>query len=146
MGVVMSFNAKLYRNTGTYGTPVWDLVPNVKDVSVPWDFNEVDVSRRAGGGFAESEPALTKISVDFDMIEDTADTDFTTFRDAAIAKTSIGMLVLNGLQATAGSCGLRAEMKFFKMGQGQKLDDAMRVEFSMKPCYSSNAPSWYTAS
>jgi predicted secreted protein len=53
MAHVLSQNAKFYRNTGTYAVPVWDLVGNVKDLTLSLEKDETDVTTRSSGGWKE---------------------------------------------------------------------------------------------
>ena len=144
MGLVLGMNAKLYRNTGTYGTPVWDLIGNVKDVTLNLETGEADVTTRANNGWRATEATLREASVDFEMIWDTGDTDFTALQTAYFANTSIEFLVLDGLVATTGSQGLRATCKVFNFTRSEALEEALTVSVSIKPTYATNAPAWHT--
>lgn len=146
-GAVLGLNCVLSRNTGTSGTPVWDAVPNVRDVTLNLTNDEADVTRRASGGFKERMPTLSDASIDFEMVWDTGDTDFTAIRTAFTAKTALELLVLDGPSATTGSQGLRAACGVFNFTREENIADAVKVKVSMKPMFSStfSAPSWYTA-
>ena len=51
MGVKLGLHAKLYRNTGSGGTPAWNEIPNVRDVTLNLETGEADVSTRGNGGW-----------------------------------------------------------------------------------------------
>ena len=140
-------DGKLYLNTGTYGSPTWDLIPNADDVNFPIESDEADTSNRAAGGFETIIPGLHKITVEFGMVYDPADTDYTTIRDAHLARTLKEWGVADGLIATNGTQYLRLHAYVVKSGVNQPLREAMKVPVTLRPGYSSNAnPAWVTVS
>lgn len=147
MAAVLSENAKLYRNSGSYGTPTWDLINNVKDLTLNLDKDEVDITTRGSGGFKEFIDGMIDASIDFGMVWDTADTDFTAIRTAFFAKTAIEFLILDGLQATSGSQGLRVTCMIKSFTRNENLGEALMVDVTLRPVKNANAaPTWYTAS
>jgi len=146
MAYVLGMNAKLYYNTGSYGSPTWTLISNVRDLTLNLERGDTDITTRGGGGWRQSVATLADGSVDFGMVWDTADTVFTAIKDAFINNTTVEFLVLDGLQATTGSQGLRADMAITSFSRNEGLEDALSVDVSAKTAYSDNAPVWYTAS
>jgi hypothetical protein len=144
MGFVLGLNCKAYRNTGTYVTPVWDLVDNIKDLTLNLDKSETDITTRASSGWVERAGVLKDASVDFEMVWDPADTDFTALLASYTANTGVGMLFLDGLIATVGSQGLRATMEVFKFSRNEQLTEAVKASVTMKPQRATNPPAWYT--
>jgi len=146
MAHVLSENAKFYRNSGSYGSPTWDLISNVKDLTLNLDKDETDVTTRASGGFKEFVDGLIDASIEFSMLWDTTDTDFTAIRTAFFAKTSIEFLILDGLVATAGSQGLRVTAMIKSFTRNETLGEALMVDVTIRPVKNANAaPAWYTA-
>lgn len=146
MAHVLSENAKFYRNSGTYGSPTWDLISNVKDLTLNLDKDETDVTTRASGGFKEFVDGLIDASIEFSMLWDTSDADFTAIRTAFFAKTAIEFLILDGLQATAGSQGLRVTCMIKAFTRNETLGEALMVDCTIRPVKNANAaPAWYTA-
>jgi hypothetical protein len=146
MAHVLSQNAKLYRNTGTYAVPVWDLIGNVKDLTLSLEKDETDVTTRASGGWKEFVDGMKDATVEFGMLWDTGDADFDAFQGAFINNTSVEVLVLDGLAATAGSEGLRATMMVKSFTRNENLGEALMVDVSLRPVKNANsAPVWYTA-
>lgn len=141
------FFDKLYRNTGTYGSPTWNEVPNVKDLTSGMQATEIDVTTRGSAGFKAYIAGLIDAGVDFNMIWDTSDADFTAIQTAFLARTGIEFLVLDGDVETPGSQGLRAIMGIFDFTREEPLDGAVEAKVKLKPRYVSDtaqAPSWYT--
>lgn len=146
MAHVLSQNAKFYRNTGTYATPTWDLIGNVKDLTLSLEKDETDVTTRASGGWKEFVDGMKDATIEFGMLWDTGDADFTAIKDAFTGNTSIEVLVLDGLVATAGSQGLRVTCMVKSFTRNENLGEALMVDVSLRPVKNSNAaPAWYTA-
>jgi len=146
MAHVLSQNAKFYRNTGTYATPTWDLIGNVKDLTLSLEKDETDVTTRASGGWKEFVDGMKDATIEFGMLWDTGDADFTAIKDAFTGNTAIEVLVLDGLVATAGSQGLRVTCMVKSFTRNENLGEALMVDVSLRPVKNSNAaPAWYTA-
>lgn len=147
MAHVLSEDAKLYYNTGSYATPTWTEITNVKDLTLSMDKGEVDLTTRASGGFNEFGDGLIDASVEFNILWDSSDTAFTALRTAFFAKTSVECLVLDGPSATAGSQGLRATMMVKSFTRNESLGEALMVDVTLRPVKNSDAaPAWFTAS
>lgn len=144
---VLGMNCKAYRNTGTYGSPTWDEITNIRDLTLKLEAGDADVSRRASAGWRERLPALRDASVEFDMVWATADTDFQALLDAYTAGSAVGMLILDQAQGTAGSEGLRAAMGVFSFTREEPLEQAAMAKVSMKPMMNADAaPAWHITS
>ena len=149
MAHVLSENAVLYYNAGTYAAPTWTEITNCKDVTLGLEGSEVDVSTRAGNGWTESVQGLLTASIDFNMLWDRGSTDgaFIAISAAFFAKTSVEMLVLDGpYDATDGdSQGLRAICMVATFNRNETLGEALTVDVSLKPIKNTSAaPTWWT--
>jgi hypothetical protein len=87
---------------------------------------------------------LKDASLEFEMVWDTADADFTAIRTAFLTNAAIEFAVLDGNVATAGTQGLRASMAITNFSRSEPLEDAIKVSVTAKPTYSANAPEWMT--
>ncbi len=145
MGVKLGMDAKLYRNTGSYGTPVWNEVKNVKDVTLNLEAGEADVTTRGNAGWRANIATLKDASLEFEMVWDTADDDFTAIRTAFLTNAAIEFAVLDGPVATSGSQGLRASMAITNFSRAEPLEEAIKVSVTAKPTYATNPPEWMTA-
>jgi len=147
MTYVLSEDAIIYYNSGTYGVPTWVELTNVRDVSLNLEMGEIDVTTRASGGWTENVPGLLTSSVDFGMLWDNDDAGFTAVREAFFAKSGLEFLVLDGAHdATDGnSQGLRATCMIGNFTRNETLGEALTVDVSIKPVKnSSSSPEWYT--
>jgi len=142
MSVKLGLDARLYRNTGTYASPVWNHIQNVKDVTLNLEAGEADVSTRATGGWKATVATLKDASVEFEMVWNTTDDDFASIRDAFLNRSSIEFAVMDGDIATSGSQGLRATCMITNFSRNEALEEAITVSVTIKPTYATNAPSW----
>jgi hypothetical protein len=142
MSVKLGLDAKLYRNTGTFAAPVWSEIKNVKDVTLNLEAGEADVTTRGNAGWKATVATLKDGSVEFEMVWDTADTDFGAFRDAFLNKTSIELAVLDGDVTVTGTQGLRADFMVTKFTRSEPLEEAITASVTVKPTYSANSPTW----
>jgi len=140
--VKLGLDAKLYRNSGDYATPVWNELVNAKDVTLNLEAGEADASRRGGNGWKETLTALRDGSVEFEMVYDTADAEFTALKDAFFTGTTVEMAVLDGDVATSGTQGLRATMSITNFSRNEPLEEALSVSVTVKPAPAANPPEW----
>ena len=146
MAIRLGLNAKLYRNTGTYASPTWNEIGNVKDVTLNLESAEADVTVRANNGWRATVPTLKDASVEFEMVWDTADEDFQAIRDAYLNNTTLEVLALDGPVSGAGSTGnqgLRAVCNVTGFSRSEPLEEALSVSVTVKPAYSANPPTWF---
>ena len=146
MAIRLGLNAKLYRNTGSYASPTWNEIGNVKDVTLNLESAEADVTVRANNGWRATVPTLKDASVEFEMVWDTADEDFQAIRDAYLNNTTLEVLALDGPVSGAGSTGnqgLRAVCNVTDFSRSEPLEEALSVSVTVKPAYSVNPPTWH---
>jgi TP901-1 family phage major tail protein len=144
MGVRLGLDAKLYRNTAAPGAPVWNEITNVKDVTLNLEAGEADVTTRGNAGWRATVATLKDGSIEFEMVWDSADDDFTSIRDAFLNKTAIELAVMDGAMIVPGSQGLRASFMITSFSRNEPLEEAITVSVTAKPTYSANPPSWMT--
>ena len=144
MGVRLGLEAKLYRNTGTSGSPTWTEMTNVKDLTLNLEASEADVTTRGNAGWRATLAALKDASIEFEMVWDTADAAFTAIKDAFFGSTSVEFAVMDGDIETAGSQGLRAVMSVTNFSRSEPLEEAISVSVTAKPTYATTAPTWMT--
>jgi len=144
MSVKLGLDAKMFRNTGTYATPVWNEIKNVRDVTLSLETGEADATTRGNNGWRATVATLKDGSVEFDMVWDAADDDFTALRDAFLNKTALDMAVMDGDIITTGSQGLRASFMITNFSRNEPLEEAITASVTVKPTYSANPPEWMT--
>ena len=140
----LGLNAKLYRNPSaltstTYSASGWDEIPNVQDLTLSIEAGEADTSVRANNGWATDETTLKRGSVEFSMVYDTGDPDFTALKDAFMNNTEVAMAVMDGAIATTGNQGLVANFKVGKFERVENLQQSIMYNISIRP---SSYPFW----
>jgi len=133
MGVKISLDLALYRNTGTFLAPVWNIVDNVKDVALNRTMGEGDASSRLND-VKMSEPVLQDASFEFAMVDDDTDTDLIAFRAAFDNRTIVEFASVY----RATGAGFRYECKIFGLSEPQPLENVNVINVSAKPCYTTN--------
>jgi hypothetical protein len=143
MSVRFGIDGKLYYSTAGIGaTPTWVELSGVKNVTLNVQGKEVDVTTRASGGFAAADISLMDAAVEFEMPLDPTDTGYIALETAFFARSLVGMAVMSGGVAAAGSRGLWADCKITQFNREESLEDAMIVKVTAKPTHSANPPQW----
>lgn len=146
MAVVLSLNAKVYRNTNTYASPTWNLIDGIQNLTLSMEKSEANVSTRAAS-WEQVAATLKKASLEFNMPWDKSDADQQALLDDFVLADGAGieLLIIEGAVDTVGVEGLRASFDVTKFNIPQDLEGAMMVEVAMKPTKNSDAaPAWYT--
>lgn len=146
MAIKLGMNAKLYRNTGAYGTPVWAEMANVKDVTLNLETGEADVTTRGNAGWRATLATLREGSVEFEAVWDTDDAGFTAMQQAYFSNGTIEVAVMDGDITEAGTEGLRATMSVTNFSRNEPLEEAITASVSLKPAYAVNPPEWMVSS
>ncbi len=144
MAVRLGLDAKLYRNTGSIGSSLWVLISNVRDVTLNLETGEADVTTRGNDGWRATVGTLKDASIEFEMVWDTEDANFTAFKDAFFSGTPIELLVADGDITAAGAQGLRAVCRIITFTRSEALEEAITVSVNAKPTYSAIPPAWVT--
>ena len=142
MGIRLGLDAKLFRNAASYDTPDWQVMVNVKDLTLNIEAGEADVTTRGNNGWRAIVATLKDGSIEFEMVWDTADAGFTAIKDAFFNKTPIELAAMDGDIATAGSQGLRATMAVTNFSRNEPLEEALTVSVTLKPTYAEHPPEW----
>ncbi len=135
MAIVLGLDAKLLR--GAAGSTGATEVKNVKDLTLNLESGEADVTTRATKGWKASVATLKEASLEFGILYDTEDEDFTAFQAAYFGNTPISLFVTDG----AGS-GLDADWSITGFSIEQPLEEALTVSVTAKPTASTRAPVW----
>jgi hypothetical protein len=139
----------LYYNTGTFATPTWSLITNVRDLKHGQALGEADVSVRGPTSGAKrklTEPLLIEDVFNWEMIYDETDAAFIALRGFKENRTMVEFAFMNGPIATSGSSGFRCQCKIFGWDEEEPLEGPVTVSVTAKPCKSAatNAPSYFT--
>ena len=135
MAIVLGLVAKLLR--GTAGATGATEVKNVKDLTLNLESGEADVTTRATQGWKASVATLKEASLEFGILYDTEDADFTAFQAAYFGNTPIALFVTDG-----NGSGLDADWSITGFSMEQNLEEAVTVSVTAKPTASTRAPAW----
>ena len=139
--LVLGMDAKLYYNTsGAGGGGSWIELSNAKDVTLSVEKGEADVTVRANNGWEAMKGTLKKAVIECGMVWDTEDPGFTALRNAFFNNTAIGIRCLDRENGE----GLQADMDVTQFSRNEQLTEAISVDVTLKPTYSTTAPSWVT--
>ena len=142
MGKKLGLEGKLYYDPLGVGKSSWTELDNCKDVNLSMEAGEADVTTRGNNGWRATIATLLDAGIEFEMVYDTADEGFTALQTAFLAKSTIGIAVMDGDITQAGSQGLQADCVITSFGRNEPLEEGMSVPVTIKPTYSSTAPEW----
>ena len=148
MGVKLGLDAKLYRNTGTSGSPTWVEMTNVKDLTLNLEASEADVTTRGNAGWRATLAALKDASIEFEMVWDTADAAFTAIKDAFFGSTSVEFAVMDGDiddDRLAGAAGRDVDHQLQPVRAARRGDHGRQRDRETH-VRRQRAPSWMTIS
>lgn len=143
MAFVLGKDAKLYRNTGTYGSPTWDEVPNASKVKIGLSATKFNARRRASGAFHQEAVTGIQISASWRMLFDLADTDFTAIQTAFTTLAELDMIVLSGSSASGANVGPRISAAFDKFDRDEDEDGLLVVDVGAVAGVGF-VPAWFT--
>ena len=139
----------LYRNTGTYATPVWALVDEVGDVSIP-DLKRglAELKRRANGFTKNLASLIQSISIEFRLHFGLDATQYDAIVADFFAGTAREWAVMSGPIATVGSIGLRCPVLVEDFPWDQPLEDVSGHDVRLASAYMLSEstevdPVWY---
>lgn len=141
----LGLDAKLYHNTGSYGSPTWAEIQDAQDVSLTLESGEAEVKRRAST-WTEFLAALKEAAIEFEMISDPSNTaDFQALRDAFLNRTAIEILCLDGAVDSTGNEGVRMTCLVTQFSRNEPLEEVLTFSVMLKPTPNDNAvPAWVT--
>ena len=138
MATKYGFQGTLNVNSGTYGTPVWNPVTNVEDVTVSADFTKQDATTRVSS-IKQFEPTTLEIAISGKLRTDQTDTNgYILFETNFYTRAVMDLLVLDASATTNGAHGLRFDSKLFKFDEDQTNSSVLFREWELAPCVSTN--------
>ncbi|MFO0880736.1 MAG: hypothetical protein U0840_25670 [Gemmataceae bacterium] len=126
-------NASLNRNTGTYGSPTWSAIGNVRDLRRSGETVEADVGIRASGAWEATQPVGLNATIEFDCIFDPADADIAALRSAWLNRTLVDMAVMDRPITEVGAAGIRGYWAVTQFDEDQQRGDINRASVTLKP-------------
>jgi len=136
MAIKLGMKGKLYY--GPAGSRATTELRNAKDVTLNLEKGEADVTTRGNEGWRATVGTLKEGSVEFEMLWDTADAGFNAIQQAYFNDTPLAFAILDG----ENGHGLDADFAVMNFSRTEALEEAMKVNVTIKPTYSTRAPAW----
>lgn len=138
-------DCKIYRNTASYATPTWNEITNVEDLSLPMSRSQGEFKVR-GSKFVLKKNSKIDLGVEFKLVVDKSDDDYSVLRDAFLAEpaTVIEFAIMDEAIATTGANGLRASFEVAEFPLDEPLEGELSAAVKLTPAISANAPAWLT--
>lgn len=133
--------AKVYRNTGSYGSPTWAEVAEIADLAVNPAWDEAEGGSRASR-VKKTAKTMLGIEVTGRIKVQTSDAGYIAIRDAMYTDIPIDLLVLNGEDDENGAHGWRAEWHVFEGGEDQAMGNRLYMDFVLRVADTDNAVSY----
>jgi len=135
MAAKIGLNAKLYH--GTAGATAATEMANVKDLSMPDERGEADISTR-GSGFEVIKSTMRKLSLEWQMLYDELDSDFAAILAAYVGQNAIALKCLS----SSTGAGIDADFEIVKITKSENLKDGVYADVVAKPTYLTRYPAW----
>lgn len=140
--MVLGLQAKVYyRSAGSWGSPTWTEITNVRDVTLNLEAGEFDGSTR-GSVWRRKARTLLDAGVDIELLHKPGNAAQNALRDAFLNGTLIDLAIMDGDITVAGTQGLRAEMSVMSFGRGEPLEEGLTIPVKVTPGISTNSPEW----
>jgi hypothetical protein len=140
---------KLYKNTGTYASPVWLLVAEIGDVTLSEFTRGLAELKRRANNFTKNLPSLFQsITLDFRLHFGLAQTVYEGIRDDHFAGTPREWAIMAN-DITYDAHGLRCPFLVSQFPWDQALEDVSGHDVQLAIAYMLSGgtevdPSWYT--
>lgn len=133
----LAINAKLYRNTGTYGTPVLTEVPLVADgtLNIAWDEGEADARESRVHQVVKT---LLALDFTFRLKKKPLDANYEALMNLVLNDSSEDMFFLDGPHDTEGTRGVRFDAQLFSASEDQSLPNVLYEDMVAKPAIGAN--------
>ena len=143
---------RIYRNTGTYGTPTWTVIAERKDLEIGLTKGKI-TSLRDSAEFMEYLKGYKDLTIGFPIKYTRANANHVALRTDFMADDDgyFDLLILDGTSATSGAQGIRAIVGLFDFSHSGPLEDETTVNLEFQPTYAEDGGSaiesdWHTVS
>ena len=143
MAIKLGMNCKAYY--GTAGSSADTLMENIKNVTINLEQAEADVTTRGNHGWRATVGTLKDGTVEFEMVWDTEEAGFAAVKTAWFTNTPIALMFLDGAPGGTGASGIDADYAITNFSRNEPLEEAVTVNVTAKPTYSTRAPTWWDA-
>lgn len=136
---IFGLNARLYRNTGSYGAPTWlhvDIISNLTYTRTP-EVQEFYIRR-------SKIKYKVKTGIDFsitgNLLAELNTTEYEVWDDAMNGDDVLDLLVLNAAETVVGARGIRADFQVAGADESQNPTDIIMPNFTLNVYPTTNLP------
>ena len=133
----------LYYNAGTSGSPSWQELDTVRDVTLSLSANDVDDTSRTTNGWRSRLAGLREWGLSFEMIYNPDNTAWQKVREAYFNGTAIEILALDGDITVDGQEGVRGTVYVTSFERAEPLEDVVVNNTEM---VGNGTPAWVESS
>jgi len=147
MAARYGLHGKLFYDASGVADDTWiEITKVIGQPVITEGATENDVTRRAGGGWEESEPGAFALSIDFVIPWEPGDTVFDALHAAFLNDTTIGIAAFDGdyAAATATVKGPEFDAVVTKFQPGQVIDNIQMTDITVEPTLSDTPPYYWT--
>lgn len=133
---VVGANMRLYRNTGTAGTPVWVLVSQIGDLNIS-DLTRAlaEIKRRASVFTTNLAALIQSISIELKYWYGLDSTNFTALRTNMFSGAIEQWAMMDGDITVTGTQGLKIPVVLEQFPISQNLEDPVSIDVVAKTGY-----------
>jgi len=152
LGPITGSDAYLYFNTGIEGTPVWQEVTEVTDVSFNASLNTTEMKRRSHRYVKNLSTLYQPFTAEFTLVHGLDDTTFDLLIAAWTSRSVDEWLFFDAPKDNAAGEGYRCPMVITQFTFNQPLEDVSTHQVSLTSAYlyetvaTEVEPSWATGS
>ena len=143
MATKVGYQGAFYYNSGTSGSPVWEEITTVRDVTLNLTRNEVDDTSRTTNGWRSRLGGLSEWGADFEMVYNTDITSWQKVRESYFDNTVVEVLVIDGDITVDGNEGIRGDVFVTEFSREEPLEDVMSNSCTM---VGNGEPTWVVSS
>lgn len=137
-GVRLGRDAVFYLNTATFGSPTWTAIPQISDLAVTAEWDEVEASTRESKMKLKAKTLLgAEVGAKLKAVP--GDTNLGTIIAALFSDAVVDIMVLNGAKDSNGCYGFRFEAQVHSANEDQGLGAAIFDDIKFKPYPTTNA-------
>lgn len=133
---------KLFRNTGTAGSPTWDEITAVADVELSATADASESSTRASR-IRSYVAGMLDFSVTATMILVATEADYTAIRTAFFNGTALDLAIADGPIATTGTRYFRSGFVVTSFSQSEPLNGTVTLSVEFRPTEMPSVPQGY---
>lgn len=135
----IGLDGKLYWNSGTFASPVWNEMKFVVDASMNIEVNEVNGDSR-NAAWELVLAGLIKGTIEFNIKQDDSDDDWEEMLTRMLAKTPTEFLFMDGDVTVTGEKGIHMIGLVMKGADDQKLQNVNELACSVRPTPNTDLP------